>query len=1561
MEKNILVEALIAFGSSGGKSRIAHKIVNYFPEHKTYVEAFVGGASVLMAKKKSEIEIINDKDFQIYNSLKVIQSCSIAKIKAAANKKNWMLDEDRIREAWKSKRSGISGYLDFLYGHRHSYSRNRRSISKERKNNKQPNFNRIVEAQKRLQNVKIFNRDYKSMKIYDSKDTFFYFDPPYPGEWDGPKTDFDMKEFVDLICSLQGKFLVSMNIENRSAFEDKGFKFKKVKIIRTFSHNESKKRYEFELIIANFDLDKVFKENISRKSKELKEFKKEGYNPEKVTDAQLRDDWRLVLAKYSTMIDGGKTEFESLEELESFARILLREILNRGSEVLKFHPENMKDTSLELLKKILSLEIDSRILLPPPHSEYIYDDEKSAIVKAREYYLKKFFILNNGKKSYGYIRFSDGEKGDLKDFEKREEKHKVTDKERIKWWPDKKVFYFYDIVDFIPFEEPIEDKAPRGAQTFWTGKMLKEYLTPEFDIERYEPFELEAISNRELIARHGELHDKWKERGSLEADELVINAHKFIVAELKKRSLEHRFEDDLDKLLDSYEGIKSLQDKPFKINEVLKLFDTDICLKKPFLAFVGGTVVSGRGNDIDIWMNWDNKMNDVYTQRFLHQIEFRLNSYLPPEYKGHIHLIPEPEGKFTNFVPLADLHIKFIPPSERDVFQMSIQEQVPRAASEEIIKQYEKSIEEDKIKLFRFFLPQKPTRAAKPEKRMTLDFYISLFQDEDFPVLSSKKYDGMAIEIHIDNEKGKAVIWSEEGEELTEKLPRTIEALRKLKIKNAVFLAELEYWENDKHLPRESVAGYVHKKEVTEDSPLVSNIFTCLFLDDEDLHNKTEGERQEILKKINFPQSTFDIPDTKLKLNLAPNLVSNNRGELIKNAKEVSNKLASEGDVGKKANAQFFLDGKSRDGWIKYHKNDLIFGEVIERVDTKVPTVFNYRYGIQKGKYKTKEEETFNNLVEVGKSFNTEKKLNAGDMIAIEFETFNFVSDENDDTLSVSAWVPRFIPLEHVEEKVPSEIDDIDSVTNKAKQQGILQRKTITKDGETLYESVQREEKRNLEEYPKNYGILVNHFRGKSVHLDFRRKQNGFLEGETILHQPSGLIDEDVNTLAKGEKWNKILLEKGKFRPDMDPNKKVVIVPKETHPLDWLNVREDVFPPGSVGATRFTEGVFITADEGMVYPGTQKPYFKEFFLDMKKFKGRMVERIIGVGEEWESPPAGVELQWQAWTNLKNQTPYLLSRRGRERREDVPPNMVSWLPPEWEKKIPTDMRWWEKELDKEEKLSRMDKAYNFLVEKGELEEKALELQEAKANFALRYHWWKGAKVIRDMPARGSHYDLLIDSGKKFLDEWNMLDNPLVEEKTVSRRSIINAKTPTGEEFRQWLNFEGAIAPKDAELIGVKVVKKLEGNKYLVRDERGNDSETKETFAEFNEGQNAWIDQRGNIYTGNLKGETYGNPNERIPAYMEIIDRGKAEIIEEGKDFVSLQLDGKKLKGYYTFKTETPGSDIWIFQKSSLPGEPLEEGIIDVNKIKTRSLIVTFGERKYQMIKTRAGKLRLDILR
>ena len=57
----------------GAKQRIADWIISYFGEHRTYLELFFGGGSVLFNKTPSKIETVNDLDDEVINLFRIIR------------------------------------------------------------------------------------------------------------------------------------------------------------------------------------------------------------------------------------------------------------------------------------------------------------------------------------------------------------------------------------------------------------------------------------------------------------------------------------------------------------------------------------------------------------------------------------------------------------------------------------------------------------------------------------------------------------------------------------------------------------------------------------------------------------------------------------------------------------------------------------------------------------------------------------------------------------------------------------------------------------------------------------------------------------------------------------------------------------------------------------------------------------------------------------------------------------------------------------------------------------------------------------------------------------------------------------------------------------------------------------------------------------------------------------------------------------------------------------------------------------------------------------------------
>jgi DNA adenine methylase len=243
----------------GGKNRLATKIISMLPEHTTYVEAFAGGAQVLFHKPPSEVEVLNDLDFDVVNFFRVCQwhydelirylrFCLASRTLHELHVKSdpaTLTDIQRAGRFYYLQKNSFGGLIlrpKFHYGVAQHSNYNPERI---------PEI--IEQAHRRLARVQIESLPYDQVLTrYDRPTTFFYLDPPY---W-GPKlyrfnfTEDDFRQLAERLRKLKGRFILSLNDrpEVRETFAD--FRIAECTIAYTAKKNASK-RYG-EVLITNF-------------------------------------------------------------------------------------------------------------------------------------------------------------------------------------------------------------------------------------------------------------------------------------------------------------------------------------------------------------------------------------------------------------------------------------------------------------------------------------------------------------------------------------------------------------------------------------------------------------------------------------------------------------------------------------------------------------------------------------------------------------------------------------------------------------------------------------------------------------------------------------------------------------------------------------------------------------------------------------------------------------------------------------------------------------------------------------------------------------------------------------------------------------------------------------------------------------------------------------------------------------------------------------------------------------------------------------------------------------
>ena len=216
----------------GGKWRLAPWIISNFPDHTCYVEPFGGGASVLLRKPPSAIEVYNDLSKDVVNFFRVLReqpSDLIAAINLTPYSREEFLQsqeinpgpgDDNLEKArrffvWSWQGRGRAGVRE--PGGWRFMSRNTRYHTPVDDWNNNDHLWAVVS---RLKRVHIESDDaLKVIKRFDTPETLFYVDPPYVQEtrcfrWahDGYQHDYTDDQHMELarvLNKIQGMAIVS--------------------------------------------------------------------------------------------------------------------------------------------------------------------------------------------------------------------------------------------------------------------------------------------------------------------------------------------------------------------------------------------------------------------------------------------------------------------------------------------------------------------------------------------------------------------------------------------------------------------------------------------------------------------------------------------------------------------------------------------------------------------------------------------------------------------------------------------------------------------------------------------------------------------------------------------------------------------------------------------------------------------------------------------------------------------------------------------------------------------------------------------------------------------------------------------------------------------------------------------------------------------------------------------------------------------------------------------------------------------------------------------------------
>lgn len=222
----------IAFGWYGGKFSHLDWLLPLLPECKHYCEPFGGSAAVLINRNPSPVETYNDVDSEVVNFFRVLRDRKDALIeaigltpfsreefeKAISEPIDDLSDLERARRFFIRARQVRTGLAQTASSGRWAHCRlTSRAGMAGAVSRWLGSVEGLSEIVQRLLRVQIENDTaINVIKRYDSPETLFYCDPPYPHDSRGDSkayryemTDDQHRELAEVLKNVQGKVALS--------------------------------------------------------------------------------------------------------------------------------------------------------------------------------------------------------------------------------------------------------------------------------------------------------------------------------------------------------------------------------------------------------------------------------------------------------------------------------------------------------------------------------------------------------------------------------------------------------------------------------------------------------------------------------------------------------------------------------------------------------------------------------------------------------------------------------------------------------------------------------------------------------------------------------------------------------------------------------------------------------------------------------------------------------------------------------------------------------------------------------------------------------------------------------------------------------------------------------------------------------------------------------------------------------------------------------------------------------------------------------------------------------
>lgn len=214
----------------GGKFRLASWVMQFFPPHRIYTEAFGGAAGVLLQKPRSHGEVYNDLDDNVVAFFRCLQSpelrdrlvqaITLTPYARAEFDLAWQPTDDLVERA---RRTAIRAQMGFGSAGATKGSTGLRTDTMRRYTTAQMDWAAyppvLLDVAERFQQVLIENRPAVDvLQQHDSPETLHFVDPPYvhstrvlrsQGGYRHEMSDGDHAELLGVLRRLQGMVVLS--------------------------------------------------------------------------------------------------------------------------------------------------------------------------------------------------------------------------------------------------------------------------------------------------------------------------------------------------------------------------------------------------------------------------------------------------------------------------------------------------------------------------------------------------------------------------------------------------------------------------------------------------------------------------------------------------------------------------------------------------------------------------------------------------------------------------------------------------------------------------------------------------------------------------------------------------------------------------------------------------------------------------------------------------------------------------------------------------------------------------------------------------------------------------------------------------------------------------------------------------------------------------------------------------------------------------------------------------------------------------------------------------------